>query len=61
MISPKHFEKMIEGHWTLADSLEFNGGPREEELRKGEELGRRFADSLKETRNGTAAGNKEDN
>jgi anaerobic nitric oxide reductase flavorubredoxin len=57
----KHFEKMIEGHWTLSDSLEFNGGPSEEELRKGEELGRRFADSLKETRNGTAAGNQEDN
>jgi flavorubredoxin len=44
----KNLEKIIEPlKWELADSLEFKGSPTEEELKKGEEFGRRFAKLIK--------------
>ena len=33
--------------WELVDSLEFAGGPTEEDLKKGEEFGARFAEVIK--------------
>jgi anaerobic nitric oxide reductase flavorubredoxin len=33
--------------WQLTDSLEFKGGPSKEELKKGEEFGRKFGELLK--------------
>lgn len=33
--------------WDLADTLEFVGSPTGEDLKKGEEFGRRFAESIK--------------
>jgi anaerobic nitric oxide reductase flavorubredoxin len=33
--------------WHLTDSLEFKGGPTKEELKKGEEFGRKFGELLK--------------
>jgi len=39
-----HFERLIEPlKWELSDSFEFVGGPTEEDLRRGEEFGARFA------------------
>lgn len=44
----KNLEKIIEPlKWELADTLEFKGCPTEEELKKGEEFGRRFAELIK--------------
>ncbi len=44
----KNLEKIIEPlKWELADTLEFKGSPTEEELKKGEEFGRRFAKLIK--------------
>ena len=44
----KNLEKIIEPlKWELADTLEFKGSPTEEELKKGEEFGRRFAELIK--------------
>ena len=40
----RNLEKIIEPlKWDLVDTLEFGGSPTEEELKKGEEFGRRFA------------------
>jgi anaerobic nitric oxide reductase flavorubredoxin len=45
----KHFEKIIEpGKWELVESLEFNGGPTKEDLKRGEEFGARFAEIVKD-------------
>jgi len=33
--------------WQLTDSFEFKGGPTKEELKKGEEFGRKFGDLIK--------------
>ncbi|MBN1694183.1 FprA family A-type flavoprotein [candidate division WOR-3 bacterium] len=33
--------------WQLIDSFEFKGGPTEEELKKGEEFGRKFGELIK--------------
>jgi anaerobic nitric oxide reductase flavorubredoxin len=44
----RHFERLIEPlKWELAESLEFVGGPTEEDLKHGEELGARFAQVVK--------------
>ena len=44
----RDFEKIIEPlHWELTDTLEFIGEPNEEEFRKGEEFGARFAELVK--------------
>ena len=44
----KHLKRLIEPlKWELVDSFEFSGAPTEEDLRKGEEFGARFAESLK--------------
>jgi flavorubredoxin len=40
----RHFERLIEPlKWELVESFEFAGGPTEEDLRRGEEFGARFA------------------
>ncbi len=40
----RHFERLIEPlKWKLVESFEFAGGPTEEDLRRGEEFGARFA------------------
>ena len=40
----KNLEKIIEPlKWEFVDTLEFGGSPTEEELKRGEEFGRRFA------------------
>lgn len=40
----RDFEQLIEPlKWDLVDSFEFIGGPTEEDLKRGEELGARFA------------------
>ena len=40
----RNLEKIIEPlKWEFVDTLEFGGSPTEEELKKGEEFGRRFA------------------
>jgi anaerobic nitric oxide reductase flavorubredoxin len=42
------FQKMVEPlKWEVTDIFEFRGGPTEEQLKQGEELGRRFAASVK--------------
>jgi anaerobic nitric oxide reductase flavorubredoxin len=44
----KELKKIIEPiNWQLFDSLEFIGMPTEEELKKGEEFGRKFGESIK--------------
>jgi anaerobic nitric oxide reductase flavorubredoxin len=44
----KELKKIIEPiKWQVIDSLEFIGMPTEEELKKGEEFGRKFGESLK--------------
>lgn len=44
----KNLEKIIEPlKWELADALEFKGHPTEEELKKGEEFGKHFAELIK--------------
>lgn len=44
----RHFERLIEPlKWELVDTLEFVGGPTDEDLRHGEELGARFAQLIK--------------
>jgi anaerobic nitric oxide reductase flavorubredoxin len=44
----RHFERLIEPlKWELVESLEFVGGPTEEDLKHGEELGARFAQVVK--------------
>jgi len=41
-------EKVIEPlKWDLMDIFEFRGYPKEEDLKKGEEFGRKFAESIK--------------
>lgn len=43
----KEFEKIMEAaQWDLVDSFEFNGQPTKEDLKKGEELGRTFAEMI---------------
>ena len=45
----RHFERLIEPlKWDLFDSFEFVGGPTEEDLQKGAELGTRLAQHLKQ-------------
>jgi flavorubredoxin len=40
----REFEKLIESaKWDLVESFEFNGQPTKEDLRKGEEIGEKFA------------------
>ena len=42
-----HLKKIVEPvKWELVDSFEFVGGPTEEELKKGEEFGARFAEVI---------------
>lgn len=44
----KEVKKIIEpAKWNIADTLEFVGSPKPEDLKKGEEFGREFAESLK--------------
>lgn len=44
----RHLKKLIEPlNWELLDSLEFNGHPTDEDLRRGEEFGARFARAIK--------------
>ncbi|HIP95905.1 MAG TPA: FprA family A-type flavoprotein, partial [Anaerolineae bacterium] len=44
----KHLKKIIEPvKWELVDSLEFVGKPTDEDLKKGEEFGARFAEVIK--------------
>jgi flavorubredoxin len=46
----RHFEKIIEPlKWELVDSLEFQGGPTKDDLEKGKEFGRKFAEVVKTT------------
>lgn len=43
----KNLEKIIEPlKWDLVDTFEFRGCPKEEELKKGEEFGRKFAELI---------------
>jgi anaerobic nitric oxide reductase flavorubredoxin len=43
------FERIIEPlKWELVDTLEFIGGPTEEDLKQGEEFGARFAKLVQE-------------
>jgi len=45
----RDFERIIEPlKWELVDSFEFIGGPTEEDLRRGEEFGARFARLIKD-------------
>ena len=44
----RRFESLIEPlKWDLTDSFEFVGSPSEEDLKRGEELGARFARIIK--------------
>lgn len=44
----KEVKKIIEpAKWDLRDSFEFVGSPKEEDLKKGEEFGRNFAELIK--------------
>jgi anaerobic nitric oxide reductase flavorubredoxin len=44
----RHFERIIEPlKWELVESLEFVGGPTDEDLRNGEQFGARFAHRVK--------------
>lgn len=44
----KEIKGIVEGlKWELADSFEFKGGPTKEELKRGEEFGRKFGELLK--------------
>lgn len=44
----RHFERIIAPlKWELLESFEFIGGPTEEDLRRGEEFGARFARIIK--------------
>jgi anaerobic nitric oxide reductase flavorubredoxin len=44
----KEVKKIIEpAKWELNETLEFIGSPKPEDLKKGEELGRKFAESIK--------------
>jgi flavorubredoxin len=44
----RNLEKIIEPlKWDLVDTFEFKGFPKEEELKKGEEFGRKFAQLIK--------------
>jgi flavorubredoxin len=44
----RHFQRLVEPmKWELSESLEFAGGPTEEDLEQGEAFGRRFARSIK--------------
>ncbi len=45
----KHLKKLIEPlNWELLEAFEFNGHPTDDELRKGEEMGSRFARAVKQ-------------
>ena len=45
----RHFERLIEPlKWDLVDTLEFSGGPTEEDLKKGEALGAHIARVIKQ-------------
>jgi len=40
----RHLKRIIEPlKWGMVDAFEFFGGPTEEDLRKGKQLGARFA------------------
>lgn len=44
----RNLEKIIEPlKWDLVDTFEFKGSPKEEEFKKGEEFGRKFAELVK--------------
>lgn len=44
----RHFEKIIEPlKWEIVDSFEFEGNPTREELKRGEELGVKFAELVR--------------
>ena len=44
----KHLKKIIEPvKWQLVDSFEFVGGATEEDLKRGEDFGARFAEAIK--------------
>lgn len=44
----KEVKKIIEpAKWDLGETLEFIGSPRAEDLKRGEEFGRKFAESIK--------------
>ncbi len=44
----KNLEKMIEPlRWEMVDSLEFKGGPTDDDLKKAEEFGQRFAELVR--------------
>jgi anaerobic nitric oxide reductase flavorubredoxin len=44
----KEIKEIVEpAKWQLIDSFEFKGGPTKEELKKGEEFGRKFGELLK--------------
>jgi flavorubredoxin len=44
----RDFERIVETlKWELTESFEFPGGPTEDDLRQGEELGARFARLIK--------------
>lgn len=44
----RHLERLLEPlKWELVDSFEFQGGPTDDELRRGEEFGERFARHIK--------------
>ncbi len=51
----RHFERIIEPlKWELVESLEFVGGPTDEDLWNGEEFGARFARQVKSDEAGEA-------
>jgi anaerobic nitric oxide reductase flavorubredoxin len=44
----KHLKKIVEpAKWDIQETLEFIGSPTHDDLKRGEELGRRFAEKLK--------------
>jgi anaerobic nitric oxide reductase flavorubredoxin len=44
----REVKKIVEpAKWDLAETLEFIGSPKTEDLKKGEEFGRKFAESIK--------------
>jgi anaerobic nitric oxide reductase flavorubredoxin len=46
----RHFERIIEPlKWELVESIEFKGGPTDDDLRQGEAFGARFARLIQES------------
>lgn len=49
----RHFERLIEPlKWELVESFEFAGGPSEEDMKRGEEFGARFARRVAQSESG---------